>query len=399
MNSAGAFLRELLRIPSVSGQEAEAMAFLRQAFARFDAEIENVPLSDALRSDPDYSSPIPDLRYEGRCNLRIRRRGRHPERALLFNAHVDVVPPSEGMDDAFEGREENGILYGRGACDNKGSIAALYRLLELLQERRAEPEGDLVLHLVVEEENGGNGTLAMVRRGETARGCIVLEPTEGRVLTSIRGAVWFRIAFAGVAGHSGQAGRTRSALLMAHTAITKLTDYQRRLREASRGIPLFDTYENPMPITFGRLTAGNWPASAPNRALLEGVLGFLPNRRKEEICREVERVLREEAGLGPESFRIEFTYRHDCSVTPPDGWLPATLLRAAESAGLPACIDAMPASCDAWLYNNLLGIPTVVFGPGSLGVAHSREERIERRAVEQTAEALFLLATEKGASR
>lgn len=399
MNSATAFLRELLRIPSVSGQEADAMAFLRQAFARFDVEVEPVALFDALRADPDYSAPIPGLRYDGRCNLRIRRRGRHPDRTLLFNAHVDVVPPSEGMDEPYSGREENGILHGRGACDNKGSIAALYRLLELLQERRAEPAGDLVLHLVVEEENGGNGTLAMIRRGESARGCVVLEPTEGRVLTSIRGAVWFRIAFTGVAGHSGQAGRTRSALLMAHAAITKLSEYQRRLLAASRGLPLFDAYENPMPITFGRLTAGNWPASAPNRALLEGVLGFLPNRRKEDVCRELEQVLREDAGLAPESFHLEFTYRHDCSVTPPDGWLPATLLRAAESAGLPARIDAMPASCDAWFYNNQLGIPTVVFGPGSLSVAHSREEHIERAAIEQTAEALFHLATEKGATR
>jgi acetylornithine deacetylase len=392
MTTGATFLRDLLRIPSVSGQEQEAMEFVRKSFERFDVEVETLPLSDALRDDPDYSSPIPDIRYDGRFNVRVLRRGRNPGRKLLFNAHVDVVPPSEGMDEPYGGRFENGVFYGRGACDNKGSVSALYRLLELFEERGVEPASDLGFHFVVEEENGGNGSLAMARLGEQADGCVVLEPTEGRVLTSIRGAVWFRITFTGVAGHSGQAGRTRSALLMAHTAISKLTEYHRDLLAASRGIALFDEYENPMPITFGRLTAGNWPASAPNRALLEGVLGFLPNRTKEQICDEMRQALLD-AGLEPESFELDFTYRHDCSVTPPDGWLARTMVQASTEAGLPARIDAMPASCDAWFYNNFLGIPTVVFGPGTLSVAHSREEQIKWSDVEQTAEALFRLAT------
>lgn len=396
MSKAKNFLKELVRIPSVSGEEAEAMNYLREAFARFDVEVETVPLSDSLRQDPDYSSPIPDIRYDGRYNLRIRKAGREAGRALLFNAHVDVVPPSEGMENPYSGIEENGIIYGRGACDTKGSVATLYRLLELLEERDATPAGDLVFHLVVEEENGGNGTLAMVRHGDEGIGCIVLEPTEGRVLSSIRGAVWFKIEFTGVAGHSGQAGRTRSALLMAHGAITALTEYHARLLKESRGIPLFDAFENPMPITFGRLTAGNWPASAPNKAILEGVLGFLPNRTKEQICSEMEEVLLKEAGLAPGSFRLDFTYRHDCSVTPADGPLPTALLKSAAAVGMKSGIDAMPASCDAWFYNNQLGIPTVVFGPGSLSVAHSREEHIEWQSVEQAAEVLFELTTKSG---
>jgi len=386
------FLAGLVRIPSLSGQETQAMDYLAEAFGRFDVEIERIPLSDELKSDPDYSSPIPDIAYDGRCNLRILRKGRDRGRALAFNAHVDVVPPSEGMDDPFSGRIEDGILYGRGACDTKGPLSTIYCLLARLEEERIDPACDLIFHLVVEEENGGNGSLAMARRGEKADGCIVLEPTEGKILSSVRGAVWFRIEFIGVAGHSGQAGRTRSALLMAHEAITCLTEYHRNLLAESKGIDLFDAYENPMPITFGRLSAGNWPAAAPNQATLEGVLGLLPNKTKEQICREMEAALLE-SGLSPDDFELTFTYRHDCSVADPEGELAQGLLESCKAVGIDSKIDAMTASCDAWLYNNILEIPTVVFGPGSLSVAHSKDEHIRLSEIGEAAEAFLKLAT------
>ncbi|MFA5688301.1 MAG: M20/M25/M40 family metallo-hydrolase [Kiritimatiellales bacterium] len=382
------FLSGLVQIPSVSGQEAEAMEWLAEQFSRFNVTVEKIPMSNALKSDPDYSSPVPDISYDGRYNLRVVCKGRNSHRALAFNAHVDVVPPSEGMDDPWSGKIEDGILYGRGACDTKGPLSTIFCLLTMLQEQNKTPECDLIFHLVVEEENGGNGSLAMVRHGEKADGCIVLEPTEGKILTSIRGAVWFNIEFTGVAGHSGQAGKTRSALLTACDAISALTDYHRNLLAASKGIPLFDDYENPMPITFGKLIAGNWPAAAPNRATLEGVLGLLPNKTKEEICAEMEAALLG-TGLGPDDFKLTFTYQHDCSVTDPAGELPQLLLASCRQHGFDSKIDAMPASCDAWLYNNILKIPTVVFGPGSLSVAHSKNEHIQLKEIEQAAAAIF----------
>lgn len=394
INSTTSFLQGLVQIPSLSGQEAEAMDWLAQQFKRFDVEIEKIPLSDCLKSDSDYSSPVKDIAYEGRCNLRIVRKGRDRSRALLFNAHVDVVPPSEGMEDPYSGRVEDGILYGRGACDTKGPLSTLYALLELLEEHQTEPDCNLIFHLVVEEENGGNGTLAMARRGEMADGCIVLEPTEGKILTSVRGAVWFKIEFTGVAGHSGQASRTRSALLMAHEAITRLIAYQRDLLASSKGFDLFDVYDNPMPITFGRLVAGNWPASAPNQSTLEGVLGFLPNKTKEDICGEMEKALLD-TGLTRDCFNLTFTYRHDCSVTDPNGALTKNLIAAGRLSGMNSTIDAMTASCDAWFYNNILGIPTLVFGPGSLSVAHSKNEHIHLNEIEKVATTFFNLVCKR----
>ncbi|MDD5598992.1 MAG: M20/M25/M40 family metallo-hydrolase, partial [Victivallaceae bacterium] len=212
-------------------------------------------------------------------------------------------------------------------------------------------------------------------------------PSENRLLTSIRGAVWFKIRFRGIAGHSGQAGQTKSALLTARDAIAILEKYHAELLKSSRGFKIFDTYPNPMPITFGKLQAGNWPAAAPNTAALEGVLGFLPNKNKEDICREMQAALLN-GGLAEDDFDLTFMYRHDCSVLAPEHEFPQMLLKNAAAAGHPLAVDGMTASCDAWFYNNQLNIPTLVFGAGSLKVAHSVNECIAASDIGRAAEIL-----------
>jgi acetylornithine deacetylase len=387
-------LCDLIRFPSLPGQEHEEMLFLAEAFARAGIEVEKVPLSDAIREDPDYSDPVPGLRYDGRFNLRVVRRGRGG-RSVVFNAHTDVVPPSDGMPAPWDPRREDGRIYGRGACDDKGQLATLWLVFRAIEALKLDLAGDVIGHLVVEEENGGNGSLAMARRGEQADGCVVMEASENRVHTSIRGAVWFRLELEGKAGHSGQAGQTRSALLMARDAMGILERYHADLLKRSRGFPLFDPVPNPMPLTFGRMESGNWPAAAPSRAVIEGVLGLLPNVTKEDVCREMEQALRQ---CGDEflasHFRLGFMYRHDSSVLDPAHALPKTLIRAGALAGLSLEVGGMTASCDAWLYNNQLGIPTVVYGPGSLKVAHSRDENIAVEDVAGAAEALVAFAAD-----
>lgn len=368
------FLCDLMRFPSTPGQEAAAMDYLRAVISNLGCEVAICPLANDLRQDRDYSDPIPAIEYDGRYCLRVRLPGSGGGRALLFNTHIDVVPASEGMDEAFTPRVEQGIVYGRGACDAKGQVAVLYALLRALRHERLA--GDVIVHFVVEEENGGNGSLAMARRGERADACVVLEPTDGQLYTSVRGAVWFRLVFRGKAGHSGAAGATRSALLLARDAMGVLEGYHADLLRASRGLPLFDGHPNPMPLTFGRLQAGNWPAAAPSAAVLEGVLGLLPNKSKEQVMAEFRERLLGAGPFTPDNPDVHFMYRHDSSVLAPDHELPRALLRAAAAAGRPLTVAGMPASCDAWFYNNQLGIPTVVAGPGSLKVAHSREEQI-----------------------
>lgn len=375
--AAQKLLTQLIARPSPPGQEQAAMACAEEAFVGLGVEVERVPLSNALRDDEDYSSPVPDLDYEGRSNLRVRLPGSGGGKTLLFNTHADAVPPSEGQESPFDPRVVDGVVHGRGACDAKGQIAAIYLTMAALKASGAELAGDLVAHIVAEEEVGGNGTLAMTRRGEAADACIVLEPTANKIFSSVRGAVWFIMRCEGKAGHSGRVGDTVSALVLARRAMDILEQYHADLLASSRGIPLFDKFPNPMPLTFGRCRAGDWPATAPARATVEGVLGFLPNKVRSEIMAEMRAAIADggDAQLA-ERTTLGFTYRHDCHVLDPEHALVQGLLARADAWELPLEVDAMTASCDSWFYNNQLGIPTVVYGPGTLAYAHTNEEQI-----------------------
>ena len=369
------FLCGLIRFPSLPGREAEVVEWAARRFAEF-GEVERIPLTNALRADADYADPVRGLEYDGRSNLRVRVPGTGGGRTLLFNTHLDVVPPSQGQDHPFEPAVEANRVQGRGACDAKGQVAALFTALLAAQRLDLKLRGDVLAHLVVEEEVGGNGTLAMVRRGERADGCIVMEPTDLRILSSVRGAVWFRVTCTGRPGHSGSAG-TVSALKMAIRTIEVLEQYHARLLAASRGIPLFDQFANPMPLTFGKLTAGDWPATAPASASLEGVLGLLSNKTRYQVMEEMRQAILEGGDEWlREHFTLEFMYRHDAHILDPRHPLVTGLAACCREAGAAGEVSAMTESCDSWFYNNQLRIPTVVFGPGSLRFAHTNEEQI-----------------------
>jgi acetylornithine deacetylase len=377
MPAAKQFLCRLISFPSTSGKEHELLCWAEEAFQRLGIEVRRVPLSEAIKQDEDYSSPVPDLRYDGRFNLRLCLPGSGGGKRLLLNSHADVVPPSQGQERPWEAIEKEGILYGRGACDAKGQLATIYLVLAALKKLNVRLAGDLIAHVVNEEENGGNGSLAMTRAGETADGCIVLEPSSNKIFSSVRGAVWFRMLCQGKAGHSGRAGDTVSALTLARQAMDLLEQYHDDLLAASRGIPLFDKYENPMPITFGRCVAGDWPATAPARATIEGVLGLLPNKTRHQVMEEMRAVLAQSGDPRlRERVRLEFMYRHDSHVLAPEHPLVERLKQSCGNWDLSAEVDALTASCDSWFYNNQLGIPTVVYGPGTLRYAHSNEEQI-----------------------
>ena len=280
--------------------------------------MERPGLSNALREDEDYSSPVPGIDYEGRSNVRVEVAGSGGGRSLLLNSHLDVVPASPTQKRPFDPRVKSNRVYGRGACDAKGQVATIYTALLAAKRLGLNLRGHLITHLVVEEEVGGNGTLAMIRRGEKADACVVMEPTDLRILSSVRGAVWFRVTCRGKPGHSGRAGDTVSALKMAIRAIEILEEYHARLLAASRGIPMFDAFPNPMPITFGKLAAGDWPATAPAIAVVEGVLGLLPNRTRYQVMEEMRQALMAGGDAWQrEHFQIEFMYRHDAHVLDP----------------------------------------------------------------------------------
>ncbi|MCE5251857.1 M20/M25/M40 family metallo-hydrolase [bacterium] len=372
-----AFLDRLVRFQSLSSYEGPAMEWLYDQFRDIADVCEKVPVPEDIINDPGYSFRMGDQPYEGRPNLRVVIKGDGTGKSVCFNAHVDVVPPSKDQPRPFDPYVENGAMYGRGTCDDKGQIAMLWTLLTAMKRLGVKPKGDVILHIVIEEETGGNGTLALIRRGEQADFAVNLEPTSNDVYTSVRGAVWFTGTVYGRAGHSGSAQTTVSALKMAIEAIKIIEEYNQELLEKTHGDdPLFLKYKNPMPVTFGQLEAGDWPAMAPQKAVFKGVFGLLTTP-KEEVMREmVERV----KTRGPEwlrdNFEMTFSYRHDTSRTDPDGQAVKLLLDGYRAMGVKSEIGSANYGADAWFYNNILGIPTVATGCGSINDAHTNHEHV-----------------------
>ena len=388
------FLCDLIRIPSTRGNEGPVsrMAYARMKEFCTHAELMHIP--ESFKDDPLYSWPLPDLTYEQSENLRLTLAGTSPgsSRSLILNAHTDVVPPSQNQQNAFSPRIQNGVVYGRGACDDKGQIAVLYLLLALLKKLNLRPRGTVTLDLVVEEENGGNGSLYMVRNPVRADAAIVLEASEGKIFSAVRGAVWFELICRGKPGHSGRASDVVSALKEAVKGMNCLEKYHDDLLAASRGLnPLFDRYENPMPVTFGMMRAGDWPATAPATASVKGVFGFLPNTTVKAVQQGMIAAIRDSPHeYLRNNFDLHFTMlNNEGNELPGEHPLVQELSAAAKECGMPMEISAMTAACDAWRYSTMLGIPTVVMGAGTLKYAHSNEEQIAVRETKETAKVLF----------
>ncbi len=382
------FLCDLIRIPSTRGNEGPVNRLVAERMGDLCTQAELMQIPESFKDDPLYSWPLPGLTYQDTQNLRLTLAGSSPgSRNLILNAHSDVVPPSKNQKDPFTPAIRNGIVYGRGACDDKGQIAVVHLLLSTLKKLRLRPGGTVTVDIVVEEENGGNGTLFMTRRPVRADAAIVLEASEHKIFTAVRGATWFEVICHGKPGHSGRSSDVVSALKEAVKAMGALEGYHDRLLAASRGFnPLFDAYENPMPVTFGMLHAGDWPATAPATASIKGVFGFLPNT----TVRAVQQGMIDAIRNSPheylrEHFEILFhMLNNEGNELPVDSPLVQELLAAALDAGAPVEPSAMTAACDAWRYARM-NIPTVVMGAGSLKYAHSNEEQISISEIEETA--------------
>jgi acetylornithine deacetylase len=385
-------LSDIIAIPSTRGNEGDVNRYLYNLLKDKCDEIELIYEEDSLIQDPDYSFPLENFSYKNTPNLRAKIKGRGNGKSVVFNTHVDVVPPSQGQLNPFNPVIKDGKIFGRGACDAKGQVATLVGLIDLVRSEKVQLSGDLEFHFVFEEENGGNGALAMTRRGCKADAAIILEPSEFTVIPTVRGAVWFDITVYGKSGHSGRAGDTVSALKKAYEVIEILEKYHDRLLSESRGFNrLFDEFANPMPVTFGMLNSGNWPATTPPRADIKGVFGFLPNKTRHQVMEEMKNeIIQNGSDWLKNNFELRFNMLHsDGNFIPENHPLVLGVVESAKKLGYPGKIAAMTASCDAWLYNNQLKIPTIVFGPGSLKYAHSAEEQIGISEVVDASKILF----------
>ena len=140
-----AFLDQLVRFDSLSSYEGPAMDWLYDQFKEIADECDKVPVPEDIINDPDYSFRMGDQPYKGRPNVRVLMKGDGTGKSVVMNAHADVVPPSEGQDRPFDPYVKDGVMYGRGSCDDKAQIAAVWTLFKAMKKLGIKPKGDVIL--------------------------------------------------------------------------------------------------------------------------------------------------------------------------------------------------------------------------------------------------------------
>jgi len=385
LKSTELFLKRIIAVKSLSGEEEELMGNLKSEFLPFCdcAQLIKIPVN--LRKDPLYGNVKEGISYDHRHNLVLRVNG-HTNETVIVNAHADVVPAAEAMFNAYE---KDGAIYGRGACDDKGQIAAVYLLLAAIKESGMRPEKTLEIHIVAEEEIGGNGTLALMPRDLNASLAIILEPTNLEIMTGSRGVVWFKAVTRGIAGHSGDVKSVKNALKTAVALMAVLEACHKKIYQQLKGVHPFEDFENPMPLNFGKLHSGHWPATAPKEAILEGIFGFLPGMTSKEVT---EKILKSIAESGEEIAAytdIQFPLQRDSNVTSRELTCVKEFAKALNKAGITVHYSALPAFCDAWFYAHEKGIPAIIFGAGKLSHAHSDNEQIKLEDIRSCASAIY----------
>lgn len=393
-SQAESLLCEWIRERSTAGNEQGIQARVKAAFDEIGFHGELVAISDSIKQDPEFTFGEQDLSYRGRPNLIIPIKGAGGGRSVILNAHTDVVPASQWTE-AFEPRVENGIVYGRGASDDKGNVLVIYLALKALRHFGVRLKGDVIGQVVIDEEVGGNGTLAAIRQGYKADGVVVLESTELNIYPANRGAIWYRIKMEGTPTHMGRRHEGVNAIEKMILVVNSLLEYEKELIEASRDHPYFVNYASPVQMNLGMIKGGEWPSMVAAHCEIEGGIGFLPNKKMASVKDDVKRLLDDHPDEWVRThYTLEWPRLHnDAFEIPIDHPLVTHFKAAADAGGLDSRVEGWNVSCDARLFKTVGDMPVLVFGPGSIKHAHSDHEQVETAEILKAAEtlALFLM--------
>ena len=384
--------------------EAALQAILAARLGDIGAEVE---VWEPEPFVPGESPVIPyALDFAGRPQLLARLAGAGGGRSLLLNGHIDAVPCgdlSRWDSHPLAAEVRDGFLYGRGANDMKGAIAAFVHVLECLGAEGVKLRGDVIVAANSEEESSGAGSLRVAERGVRADAGICGEPTGFDVWAACRGTLNVRITVPGRTGHAEmpQAGWREGGAV---NAIEKLEPVLRaisamredwRVREDGRHAILA-----PPDIVPTVLRAGEWMVTYPDSAVLTCDAQYLPVRVdpagygkgvREEITARLNAAAAADPWLAEHPLTIEFVAETAPAEVAGDHEIVRLARRTAAALGHPSRHAALDSWHDAATFTRF-GTPTVSFGPGGFETAHRENERVPVQDLVDHACAVALIA-------
>ncbi|MGZ8528169.1 MAG: ArgE/DapE family deacylase [Candidatus Limnocylindrales bacterium] len=390
-------LRALVRIPSVTGSEEAVSDWLTGALRGIPGvAVERLaPNPATIRADPDWPGEEMDRTT---LPLVIGRLGRTGGRRVVLVGHTDVVPPGDPATwsvDPWAGRVSDGDLYGRGACDMKGGVAAILAAIRGVVDAGLSGAlaGEVVVAFVPSEEDGGQGMLAALRAGVTGDLAVITEPSSLDVVVAHAGAITFRLTVPGRAAHASQRREGVSALDKLWV-LSRALDADETRRNAAETDPLMTAMDLPYPTILGIVHGGDWASTVIDRVVADGRygvrLGQTPAEAEAELRACIAAACAADDFLGDHPATVEIVGGQFGSArVPSDHPLPVGLARVAEAVtGRRTALLGEPYGADMRLLVNQGATPTVIFGPGDVRVAHSADERVPLAEVEACARVL-----------
>ena len=371
-------LRELVRRPSVNpmgradvppgwAHESRVTDYLEGHLRGLGVPVERVEVA------PD------------RCNLVAHYAPLHAPFTVLWEAHQDTVPTDGMTVEPFAAEVRDGKVYGRGACDVKGGAAAMLAAFGQLVTTKPPGCAAVTLAFTIDEEHTFLGVQSLMKSGLKPDCAIVAEPTSLNIVSAHKGVVRWAIETSGVASHSSRPELGVNAIYRMAKVIVALEEYAIELTHGRR-----DALLGTGTLSVGVVAGGVSPNTVPDRCRVEIDRRLLPGESPADAIAAVEAFVRQRTG-------VPFTTLPPVFACPPLGAeLSATLV-----AKLGACIDAvagshrveaMPYGTDASTIAEA-GVPVVVFGPGDIAQAHTKDEFIAVDQLHAAVEILVRFAT------
>ena len=371
MDPAISLLRELVAVNSVNPTLVPG--------APGEAAMADAVASALRRAGLDVSVEIV---ADGRPNVVGVLDGRAKGRSIMLCGHTDTVGVA-GMGDPFTPIERDGRLYGRGAQDMKGGVAAMVAAAAQIAQRGLA-SGRLIVAAVVDEEHSSIGADALVKKWRADAG-VVTEPTDLAIAVGHKGFAWVEVIVAGRAAHGSRPKEGEDAILRLGRVLTRLEALDRTL-QAQAPHPLVGT--GSLHASF--VAGGRELSSYPDRATLQMERRILPGDPESIAVTEVRGIIVALAREDP-TFRASASamFSRPAYELPPDHDLPRALAAAAARAGIDARITGASFWTDAAVLGHA-GIPSILFGPGGAGL-HSTEEYVNVADVTACRDALVEL--------
>ena len=308
----------------------------------------------------------------GRPNVVGIARGTGGGKTLLLNGHMDTVGVT-GMTAGHQPRVDGGRLYGRGAYDMKGGVAAC--MLAIAEAKRQNLRGDVIFTGVIDEEYASLGTMDLAKRFH-ADGAIVAEATELQLILAHRGFVWLEVETIGKAAHGSRPDLGVDAIVK----MGKILSEMEKLDQALRSDPTHPLLGSGS-LHASLIRGGQELSSYPERCLLSVERRTLPGEAPEAVEEEFLEIVEKIRASDPS---FDALVRRGIDRSPLETREDADIVQALQSASLkvlnrPAQVAGVQFWTDAAILS-AVGNPAVLFGPSGSG-AHAVVEWVDLASV------------------